>query len=172
MTVPQTSVPSPIVAMGVSGCGKSTVGAALADRLHVPFADADDLHPPGNIAKMSDGHPLDDDDRRAWLDRVGEWLARHHDGGVISCSALKRTYRDQLRAHCSSTVFLHLNGSLEVIASRQASRKDHFMPTSLMQSQFDTLEPLAPDEPGVVVDVAESVDAIIGTFLAAEQHRG
>ena len=91
---------------------------------------------------------------------------------MISCSALKRIYRDQLRAHCSSTVFLHLNGSLEVIASRQASRKDHFMPTSLMQSQFDTLEPLAPDEPGVVVDVAESVDAIIGTFLAAEQHRG
>jgi gluconokinase len=172
MTGRQTSMPSPIVAMGVSGCGKSTVGAALADRLHVPFADADDMHPPDNIAKMSAGHPLDDDDRRAWLDRVGEWLARHRDGGVISCSALKRTYRDQLRAHCPSTVFLLLDGSPELIASRQAARKGHFMPTSLMQSQFDTLEPLAPDEPGVVVDVAESVDAIIGAFLAAEQHPG
>jgi gluconokinase len=172
MTGRQASVPSPIVAMGVSGCGKSTVGAALADRLHVPFADADDLHPPDNIAKMSAGHPLDDDDRREWLDRVGKWLARHRDGGVISCSALKRSYRDQLRAHCSSTVFLHLDGSPEVIASRQAGRKGHFMPTSLMQSQFDTLQPLAPDEPGVVVDVDEPVDAIIGAFLAAEQHPG
>lgn len=156
--------------MGVSGCGKSTVGAALADRLHVPFADADDLHPPANIAKMSAGHPLDDDDRRVWLDRVGEWLADHRDGGVMSCSALKRKYRDRLRAHSPSTVFLHLNGSREVISDRQAARKGHFMPTSLLQSQFETLEPLGSDESGVVVDVDESVDAIIGAFLAAE-HR-
>jgi carbohydrate kinase (thermoresistant glucokinase family) len=156
--------------MGVSGCGKSTVGAALAERLHVPFADADDLHSPANIAKMSNGHPLDDEDRRAWLDAVGQWLAAHGAGGVISCSALKRKYRDRLRAHCPSTVFLHLSGSPEVIAARQAARKGHFMPTSLLRSQFDALEPLGPDERGVVVDVDEPVDAIVGAFLADEQR--
>ena len=91
---------APIVVMGVSGSGKSTVGAALAQRLRVPFADADDFHPEANIAKMSAGHALDDDDRYPWLDRIGEWLAEHADGGVMSCSALKRKYRDQLRGHC------------------------------------------------------------------------
>lgn len=161
---------SPVVTMGVSGCGKSTVGAALAERLHVPFADADDLHSPANIAKMTAGHPLDDDDRREWLDAVGQWLAAHGDGGVMSCSALKRNYRDRLRAHCPSTVFLHLNGSPEVIAARQAARKGHFMPTGLLRSQFETLEPLGPDERGVVVDVAEPVGAIVDAFLADEQH--
>lgn len=158
--------------MGVSGCGKSTVGAALADRLHVPFADADDFHSPANIAKMTAGHPLDDDDRRVWLDAVGQWLARHGQGGVMSCSALKRSYRDRLRAHCPSTVFLHLSGSPDVIAGRQADRKGHFMPTSLLRSQFETLEPLEPDEGGVVVDVAEDVDAIVDAFFADEQHGG
>src|SRR5690349_5747183 len=84
----------PIVVMGVSGSGKSTVGAALAGRMHVPFEDADDLHPPANIAKMTRGEPLDDDDRWPWLERIGEWLVEHADGGVIACSALKRKYRD------------------------------------------------------------------------------
>jgi gluconokinase len=156
--------------MGVSGCGKSTVGAALAERLDVPFADADDLHPQANITKMTAGHPLDDDDRRVWLDAVGQWLAEHGDGGVISCSALKRNYRDRLRAHCASTVFLYLSGSPEVIAARQAARKGHFMPKNLLRSQFETLEPLGPDEPGVVVDVDQPVDVIVGAFLAEEQH--
>jgi gluconokinase len=156
--------------MGVSGCGKSTVGAALAERLDVPFADADDLHPQANIAKMTAGHPLDDDDRRAWLDAVGQWLAAHGDGGVISCSALKRDYRDRLRGHCPSTVFLYLSGSPEVIAARQATRKGHFMPTSLLRSQFEALEPLRPDERGVVVDVDQPVDVIVGAFLADEQQ--
>src|SRR6188768_1143399 len=114
----QSSVQSPapvLVVMGVSGSGKSTVGAAIAQRTRVPFADADDFHPPANIAKMTAGEPLDDDDRYPWLEAIGEWLgARCTDGGVMSCSALKRKYRDQLRQHCGDVVFLHLAGSPEV----------------------------------------------------------
>lgn len=160
----------PVVTMGVSGSGKSTVGAALAQRLSVPFADADDFHPQANVAKMSAGHPLDDDDRRAWLDVVGQWLARHRDGGVVSCSALKRSYRDRLRAHCPPVTFLYLAGSPDVIGARQAARKGHFMPTTLMRSQFDALEPLEPDECGVVLDVGPSVDVLIDEFLAAQRR--
>jgi gluconokinase len=152
--------------MGVSGSGKSTVGAALAGRLHVPFEDADDLHPEANVAKMTRGEPLDDHDRWPWLERIGEWLAAHADGGVIACSALKRKYRDQLRHHCRSVEFLHLEGGRDLIENRQASRPGHFMPASLLTSQFETLEPLGPDERGVVVDVAGSVDAIVEGYLA------
>ena len=155
-----------VVVMGVSGSGKSTVGAALAQRLRVPFADADDFHPPANIAKMTAGHPLDDDDRRPWLEAVGTWLAEHDaGGGVMTCSALKRSYRDQLRRHAARIVVLHLDGSREVIGRRQASRPGHFMPATLLDSQFDTLEPLAPDERGIVVDVDQSVDAIVQTYV-------
>jgi gluconokinase len=156
----------PIVVMGVSGSGKSTVGAALAGRLRVPFEDADDLHPPANIEKMSRGEALDDHDRWPWLERIGEWLAAHADGGVMSCSALKRKYRDQLRHHCRTVEFLHLEGGRDLIERRQASRPGHFMPSSLLTSQFETLEPLAPDERGVVADVAGSVDEIVEGYLA------
>jgi gluconokinase len=156
----------PIVAMGVSGSGKSTVGAALAGRLGVPFEDADDLHPEANIAKMSRGEPLDDGDRYPWLERIGEWLVEHEHGGVIACSALKRKYRDQLRHHCHTVEFLHLSGGRDVIERRQASRPGHFMPASLLTSQFETLEPLAPDENGVVVEVDGSVDQIVEGYLA------
>ena len=122
---------SPIVVMGVSGSGKSTVGAALAQRLRVPFADADDFHPEANVAKMSAGHALNDEDRHPWLDAIGDWLANHcGEGGVMSCSALKRKYRDQLRAHCPQVRFLHLSGSPGVIGRRQASRPGHFMTKS------------------------------------------
>lgn len=161
---------SPVVVMGVSGSGKSTVGAALAQRLRVPFADADDFHPPANIAKMTAGHPLDDDDRRPWLEAIGDWLAEHSGGGVMSCSALKRTYRDQLRGHCPQVEFLHLAGTPDVIGRRQASRPGHFMPASLLKSQFDTLEPLEPDEHGVVVDVDQNIDAIIENYLATTRQ--
>jgi gluconokinase len=106
----------PIVVMGVSGSGKSTIGAALAQRLRVPFADADDFHPPANVAKMTAGHALDDNDRFPWLESIGEWLASHGDGGVMSCSALKRTYRDQLRNHCATVEFLHLTSTFHVLA--------------------------------------------------------
>ncbi|MDT5349490.1 MAG: gluconokinase [Mycobacterium sp.] len=152
--------------MGVSGSGKSTVGAALAHRLGVPFVDADSLHPPANIAKMTAGQPLDDDDRYPWLERVGEWLANHRDGGVASCSALRRTYRDQLRAHCPGIEFLHLSGTPELIEHRLATRSDHFMPAALLRSQFETLQPLGDDERGVTVDVAQDVKAIVDAFLA------
>jgi gluconokinase len=159
-------VAEPVVVMGVSGSGKSTVGAALAQRLRVPFADADDFHPAPNIAKMTAGHPLNDDDRRPWLESIGDWLAERCDGGgVMSCSALKRRYRDQLRQHCPGVVFLHLVGTPEVIGRRQASRPGHFMPPSLLKSQFDTLEPLEPDESGVDVDVDQNIDAIVETYL-------
>lgn len=161
---------SPIVVMGVSGSGKSTVGAALAQRLRVPFADADDFHPEANIAKMTKGHPLNDDDRRPWLDAIGEWLAAHPAGGVMSCSALKRIYRDQLRGHWPLVEFLHLSGTPAVIGRRQASRPGHFMPASLLKSQFDTLEPLEADELGVVVNVDQDIDGIIESYLATTRQ--
>lgn len=160
-------VSSPVVVMGVSGSGKSTVGVALAQRLAVPFVDADSLHPPANIAKMAAGRPLDDADRRPWLDAVGEWLAGHRTGGVASCSALKRGYRDRLRAHCRPVRFLHLSGAPELIAARLAARTGHFMPAALLRSQFDALQPLDADEAGITVDAGQGVAAIIDTFLAA-----
>jgi gluconokinase len=151
--------------MGVTGSGKSTVGAALARRLGVPFADADAFHPQANIAKMATGIPLTDDDRYPWLEAVGQWLADHAAGGVMSCSALKRGYRDRLRAHCPSVEFLHLTGSPELIARRQAGRVGHFMPSALVKSQFDILEPLAPDEHGIAVDVEASIEDILDRFV-------
>ncbi|MBO0676240.1 gluconokinase [Mycolicibacterium sp. S2-37] len=158
-------MPSPVVVMGVSGSGKSTVGAALGQRLRVPFADADDFHPAANIAKMSAGHPLDDIDREPWLESIGVWLAAHPEGGVMSCSALKRRYRDVLRRHCPDVGFLHLFGPPEVIGRRQASRPGHFMPASLLASQFATLEALTPDEKGVTIDVDQDIDSIIDAYV-------
>lgn len=160
---------APVVVMGVSGSGKSTVGAALARRMRVPFLDADTLHPAANVAKMVAGHPLDDDDRYPWLDTVGEWLAAHRDGGVVSCSALKKTYRDRLRAHCPGVEFVHLSGSAELIAGRLTARTDHFMPAALLRSQLDTLEALGPDEAGTTVDAGRGVEAIVDAVL---QRRG
>lgn len=162
---------SPIVVMGVSGSGKSTVGAALAQRLRVPFADADDVHPPANIAKMTAGQPLDDDDRHPWLEAIGEWLAEHSDGGVMSCSALKRKYRDQLRRHCADVVFLHLAGTPQVIGRRQSSRPGHFMPGSLLASQFNTLEPLEADERGTTIDVDQNIDSIVDNYVTLSATR-
>ncbi len=160
-------MPSPVVVMGVSGSGKSTVGTALAQRSSVPFVDADSLHPPANIAKMAAGEPLDDDDRYPWLERVGEWLGDHRNGGVVSCSALKRRFRDQLRGHCPQVQFLHLSGSADIISRRLAARTGHFMPVALLRSQLDTLEPLGADEAGVTVDLDQNVDAIVDAFLRA-----
>ena len=161
-----------LVVRGVSGSGKSTVGAAVAQRLGIPFADADDFHPAANIAKMTAGHALDDDDRYPWLEAIGEWLAAHPSGAVVSCSALKRKYRDQLRRHAPGATFLHLAGGQDVIARRQAGRPGHFMPSSLLTSQFDTLEPLAPDEAGVTIDVDQSVDAIVEEYVDGPDDPG
>ena len=162
---------APLVVMGVSGSGKSTVGAALAQRLRVPFADADDFHPPANIAKMSGGQPLDDNDRHPWLEVIGQWLADHADGGVMSCSALKHKYRDQLRRHCPEVCFVHLDGTPEVISKRQASRPGHFLPPSLLSSQFHTLEPLAGDERGIVIDIDQSIDDIVESYITRTEHK-
>ena len=159
-------VPPLLTIMGVSGSGKTTVGAALAQRLRVPFADADDFHPQANVAKMSAGIPLDDADRLPWLRAIGAWQAEHADGGVISCSALKRSYRDVLRAAAPTQFFVHLAGTPETIAGRVAGRPGHFMPVSLVESQFATLEPLQPDENGTVLDLDHSVDELVEEFLA------
>lgn len=161
-----TPVTPVVVVMGVSGSGKSTVGVALAQRLGVAFEDGDDLHPAANKAKMKAGTPLDDDDRRPWLDLVGEWLAARPDGGVLACSALKRAYRDQLRGHLPEVTWLHLAGDPSLIAERQADRPGHFMPSSLMHTQLTTLEPLEIDEGGLVVDVGSSVEEIVEEAVA------
>lgn len=145
--------PPRVVVMGVSSCGKSTVGEMLALKLGLPFMDGDDLHPAENIAKMESGTPLDDDDRWPWLTLVGRWLA-DHDGGVIACSALKRSYRDRIREAAPDTVFVHLHGSRELMGARMGARPGHFMPTSLLDSQFATLELLGDDEAGRVYDVS------------------
>lgn len=146
---------SPVIAvMGVSGSGKSTVGGLLAERLGVPYAEADDFHPPDNIAKMAAGHPLDDADRAPWLDAIAAWIeAREGKGGVVTCSALRRGYRDRLRAGAPDLFFLHLDGPPELIASRLAGRTQHFMPPDLLRSQLEALEPLDPDEAGAVVTI-------------------
>lgn len=136
------------------------MGAALAHRLNIPFADADSFHPAANIAKMTAGTPLDDDDRRPWLAAVGQWLA-DHGSGVMSCSALKQRYRDELRSHRDDVEFLHLTGSPELIGRRQADRPGHFMPSSLMVSQFEALEPLASTEHGLTIEVGQGVEAIV-----------
>lgn len=155
MTVPLVCV------MGVSAAGKSTVGKALAGALGVSFADADDLHSDANRAKMASGTPLTDDDRWPWLDAVGAQLREARGSGlVMACSALRRAYRDRIRASAPEVVFVHLDGSRELLAARALSRTDHFMPPALLDSQLATLEPL-DDEPGLVVDVALPVDDLV-----------
>ena len=160
-----------VVVTGVSGVGKTAVGRALATRLEVPYADADDLHPSANVAKMRSGVPLTDVDRRPWLDSVGAWLADHAPtGGVMSCSALRRRYRDVLLAAAPSAVFLHLTADAEVLRARMTSRR-HFMPPRLLDSQLQTLEPLQPDEPGTAVDCGQPVQDVVAEFLRVGVRR-
>jgi gluconokinase len=149
-----------VVVMGVSAAGKSSVAVALAARLGLPVADADDLHPAPNVEKMRAGVPLTDADRAPWLDEVGAALAADDGGLVMACSALRRVYRDRLRDHAPGTVFVHLTGSRELLAQRAARRHGHFMPAALLDSQLRALEPLDADEDGIVLDVAASVDEL------------
>ncbi len=167
--MPAPLAPAPLVlVMGVSGAGKSTIGTLLAEALGVAFADADCFHPPANVAKMSAGMPLTDDDRGPWLDAIGAWLAaRGAAGGVVTCSALKRAYRDRLRAACPGLRLLHLEGDAALIAARQAARPDHFMPASLMASQFATLETPAMEEGAIILSVAPAVNEVLAAALAA-----
>ncbi|PVZ60428.1 gluconokinase, GntK/IdnK-type [Arthrobacter sp. H-02-3] len=164
---PAASAPRHIVVMGVTSCGKSTVGAAIADRLGAEFLDGDSLHPQSNIDKMASGTPLDDADRAPWLAEVGRRFAASDAGLVIACSALKRAYRDIIRSGDPSVVFVHLHGSRELLSSRMAARPGHFMPLSLLESQLETLEELQADEKSVVVDIATPVTQIVDEAVAA-----
>ncbi|MCX4760829.1 gluconokinase [Streptomyces sp. NBC_01275] len=162
------STPHVVVVMGVAGTGKTTIGPLLAALLGVPYAEADDFHPRANIDKMSAGIPLTDADRLPWLDAIGAWADRRAGlGGVVSCSALKRAYRDRLRAAAPDVVFVHLTGDRALIEDRMSHRQGHFMPTALLDSQFATLEPLQADEAGVDVDVSGAPEAIAERAMAA-----
>lgn len=154
--------------MGVSGSGKSLIGRALARRLDANFIDADALHPPENIAKMSRGEPLTDADRGPWLDRVGASLAAAQVRIIIGCSALRRSYRDRIRAAVGAPVtFVHLSGPRSLIAARLAARQGHFMPAALIDSQFATLEPPAPGEHALTVDIDQPPETIVSAIAAA-----
>jgi carbohydrate kinase (thermoresistant glucokinase family) len=148
-----------IVLMGVSGCGKSTVGGVLAGRLGWPLAEGDDLHPAENVAKMAAGHPLDDDDRRPWLQRIRAWIDERieaGESGLVTCSALKRRYRDVLRGpdpDGGDVVFVYLHGTREQLLARLTARQGHFMPVSLLDSQLADLEPPEPDERSLRIDI-------------------
>ncbi|MDQ4137748.1 MAG: gluconokinase [Actinomycetota bacterium] len=163
--------PLAIVVMGVSGCGKSTVGDLLARQLKVDFLDADDLHPAENKAKMAAGTPLIDEDRWPWLAKVGAAMKDETDDGnsiVVACSALRRVYRDALRHAAAGPVFfVHLHGTKELLAERLGHREGHFMPTTLLDSQLDTLEPLQQDEQGVVLDIALTPEQLAQAAIAA-----
>ena len=146
-----------IVVMGPSGCGKSTVGSALADALGARFIDGDDLHPAANVAKMSAGIPLDDEDRVPWLRTVGATL-QGEERIVLACSALRRAYRDAIRAEAPDAFFAELVVDRELLTARLTARADHFMPASLLDSQLQTLESLGEDETGIRVQASLGVD--------------
>ena len=160
---------STIVVMGVAGCGKSTVMAALADRLGWPTAEADDFHSPASIDKMRSGRPLTDADRRPWLEAIAEWIRRHEladESAIVTCSALRRGYRDVLARDHPSVWFAHLVVAPAVLADRLERRRGHYMPASLLASQLETLEPLDPDEPGAAIDADRPPPEIVGDIVA------
>jgi gluconokinase len=162
-TTPAVAKPLVLVVMGVSGSGKSTVAALLAGRLGWAFEEGDALHPQANIDKMAAGHPLSDEDRYPWLEKVAEWVDQrldHGENGVITCSALKRSYRDIIGRRGSGVLFVFLSGSPETISARLAERHGHFMPPSLLASQFADLEELHKDEPGIRIDVGPAPGVI------------
>jgi gluconokinase len=168
---PQAPAILPIVLMGVCGSGKTTVGEGLAARLGVAFRDADEFHPHANVAKMSAGIPLTDEDRWPWLDAIGAALGDAAASGrnvVISCSALKRIYRDRLRTAAKGPVlFVFLDGAYETLKRRLVTRKGHFMPPSLLDSQLQILERPTPDELAIAVDIEPPVEDVVAAVLAA-----
>jgi gluconokinase len=159
-----------VVVMGVSGSGKTTVAELLAKQLGWPFMEGDRLHPPANVEKMRQGIPLTDADRVPWLDRIGRelktWAAEGR-SGVMTCSALKRAYRDRIRSARPDVRFVYLKGSEALIGARVAARHHEYMPASLLRSQFDTLEEPAPDEAVVTVDAGGSPDTEAAAVIAA-----
>ena len=163
-----------VVLMGVAGSGKTTVGEALSARLGIPYRDGDLLHPPANIAKMSRGEALDDDDRWPWLASVGQTLRREAPV-IVGCSALKRQYRDKIRDEAGAEVtFVHLAGTREVIEARMAARKNHFMPASLVASQFAALEPPGAGERAVTVEINQPLERLVEEIVLklGENDRG
>jgi gluconokinase len=165
-----------LVVMGVSGVGKTSVAAEIVERTGWAFVEGDDLHPEANRAKMASGIPLDDDDRWPWLRRIATWIGEQEAAGrsaVVTCSALKRSYRDLLRDGHPSVWFVHLLAPPALIKERVDARRGHYMPPSLLQSQLATLEPLDPDEPGAGVDTTGSPDDVAERVLVllADQDR-
>ena len=159
------------VIMGVSGCGKSKIGQAFADAAGASLFDGDDLHPAENIAKMSRGEPLNDADRAPWLDKVGDQLAQAREPMGIACSALKRVYRERIRASAGKPVtFLYLEGTREVLSERMKHRAGHFMPVALLDSQLATLEPPDADELTVKAARDQSPDAVVAELLLELQR--
>jgi gluconokinase len=157
-----------VVVMGVSGCGKSTVGAALAARLHATFLDADDFHPSANVERMRAGVALTDAERAPWLDALAARLVQAESAGesvVLACSALKRSYRDALRRGAPTLALVHLTGSAALLAQRIGGRTDHYMPASLLQSQLATLEAPGADEQPITLDVAAPTEALVSAAL-------
>lgn len=153
-----------IVVMGVCGCGKSHIGRALAERRGFAFLEGDELHPPANVQRMAAGQPLTDADRRDWLAAVSARIARAHREGlalVVACSALKRRYREELRAASDRLVFLHLTGERSLVESRLLQRRGHFMPASLLDSQLADLEPPQADEPAVTLTIDRDPEALV-----------
>ncbi len=155
--------PPRLIIMGVCGCGKSTVGERLAQRIGVTFLEGDALHPARNVALMAAGTPLTDADRAGWLDAIAERLSGlgSEEGLVVSCSALKRAYRDRLRAATPDLQFVHLHGTRALLAARLRDRQDHYMPPALLDSQLNTLEIPSADEAVLTLDIAEPADALV-----------
>jgi gluconokinase len=161
-----------VVVMGVAGCGKTHVGAALAERLGLAFIEGDAHHPETNVAKMSAGQPLTDADRIPWLDRLATEMAPHRTSGgcVVACSALKRSYRDRLTRGSADVVFVHLEAPRPVLEERLRERSEHFMPASLLDSQLAALEPPQPDEPALSFDSTEPRTPLVER-IAAKLHQ-
>ena len=161
-------IPCALVVMGVSGSGKSTIADALAKRLNWRFEDGDGFHPASNVAKMSAGHPLTDEDRWPWLQAIADEIDRvcgKGDRAVVACSALKRAYRNVLVHGRDDVRIVFLDGTEALVASRLAARRGHFMPPGLLASQFKTLEPPTPDEQPVAVSIDATVDAIVDNII-------
>jgi gluconokinase len=159
-----------LIVMGVSGSGKTTVASALAKHLGWPFKDGDELHPAANIAKMHSGHPLDDGDRGPWLESIAAWIDKWRAAGscgVITCSALKRSYRAVLTKGRGEVRIVYLHGDMALIAKRLAARTGHFMPSDLLASQFATLEEPGPDEHAIRVEIDQPVNEIVAAIAAA-----
>lgn len=171
--MPRHEGPPIILLMGVSGCGKTAIGRGLAARLGVPFLDADDLHSPASVASMRAGTPLTDADRQPWLEAVALRLAEAGADGrgvSVACSALKRTYRDLLRAAAPGLRLVYLHGERDTIRRRLERRSGHFMPAALLASQLATLEPPTADEQPIVVDVSPPPEQIVATILTRLAH--